>query len=194
MVRLLLFFYFLIFAFSATASSIDDQELVKKIESTWNNINTLSANFLQINADGTIDEGTFYLIKPFKSRFEYLYKKNETIITNKNLLNIVDSEGYQIDGYPLGNTPLKKILGKQINLEDIFDITKISEIEDSYKIESLSQSDNEEGTATFYFSKDTFDLKKWEIIDEFNNKTVLEFTNLKKNISIGQNLFVIRYN
>ena len=31
------------------------------------------------------------------------------------------------------------------------------------------------------------------IFDEFENITVLEFTNIKKNISIGPNIFVVRY-
>ena len=37
------------------------------------------------------------------------------------------------------------------------------------------------------------ELEKWEIFDELDNKTVLEFTKIKKNIFISQNLFVVRY-
>jgi outer membrane lipoprotein-sorting protein len=37
-------------------------------------------------------------------------------------------------------------------------------------------------------------MKKWEIYDEFDNKTVFKFTKIKKNIFISQNLFVVRYN
>ena len=44
-----------------------------------------------------------------------------------------------------------------------------------------------------YFDRNTFDLKKWEIFDEFENKTVLEFTKIKKNIFISQNLFAVKY-
>ena len=194
MFRLIVFFYFLFNLLPAIAESSEDKEILTKIENAWNDVDTMSANFMQINADGTIDKGIFYLKKPYKSRFEYLNKQNEIIITNRNLLNIVDSSGYQIDGYPLGDTPLKKIMGKGINLSEIFNIRNISQIDGDYQIEVLSLSENEFGQATFYFSEDTFDLKKWEIIDEFDNLIVLEFTNLQKNISLGQNLFVIRYN
>ena len=194
MFRLIVFFYFLFNLLPEIAESSEDKEILTKIENAWNDVDTMSANFMQINADGTIDEGIFYLKKPYKSRFEYLNKQNEIIITNRNLLNIVDSSGYQIDGYPLGDTPLKKIMGKGINLSEIFNIKNISQIDGNYQIEVLSLSKNEFGQATFYFSEDTFDLKKWEIIDEFENLIVLEFTNLQKNISLGQNLFVIRYN
>ena len=43
------------------------------------------------------------------------------------------------------------------------------------------------------FNKDTIELEKWEIFDELDNKTVLEFTKIKKNIFISQNSFVVRY-
>ena len=43
------------------------------------------------------------------------------------------------------------------------------------------------------FDRFTFDLKKWEIYDEFDNKTVLEFTKIKKNVSISQDLFMVKY-
>ena len=194
MFRLIVFFYFLFYLLPVIAESHKDKEILTKIENAWNGVNTMSANFIQINADGTTDKGIFYLKKPYKSRFEYLNKQNEIIITNRNLLNIVDSSGYQIDGYPLGDTPLKKIMGKGINLSEIFNIKNISQIDGDYQIEVVSLSNKEFGQATFYFSKETFDLKKWEIIDELDNLTVLEFTNLQKNISLGQNLFVIRYN
>ena len=194
MLRYTVIFYFLFYIPSAVAELYEEKQILTKIENSWNDVTTMSASFTQINADGTVEEGIFYLTKPYKSRFEYLDKKNEIIITNKNLLNIVDSSGYQIDGYPLGDNPLKKIMGKEISLSEIFNINKIVQVDSHYQIEALSKSQGEMGKAVFYFSKETFDLKKWEITDEFNNITVLEFTNLKKNISLSQNLFVVRYN
>ena len=41
--------------------------------------------------------------------------------------------------------------------------------------------------------RDPLELEKWEISDELGNKTVLEFTKIKKNISISQNLFDVKY-
>ena len=60
-------------------------------------------------------------------------KQNEIIITNRNLLNIVASTGYQIDGYPLGDNPLKKIMGKEISLSEIFNINKIIQVNNHYQ-------------------------------------------------------------
>ena len=194
MLRLIIFYFFVILIFPALADYKDEDETITRIEDAWNNIETLSATFRQLNSDGSIDNGIFYLYKPYKSRFEYENKKNELIITNKNLLNIVDADGYQIDGYLLGNTPLKMILGKNLNIRENFNINDIYTDGATFIIDVSSLNKNEEERAIFFFSKKNYDLKKWEFIDKFDNKTVLEFTNLQKNISINKNLFVIRYN
>ena len=194
MLRLIIFYFFVILIFPALADYKDEDETITRIEDAWNNIETLSATFRQLNSDGSIDNGIFYLYKPYKSRFEYENKKNELIITNKNLLNIVDADGYQIDGYLLGNTPLKMILGKNLNIRENFNINDIYTDGATFIIDVSSLNKNEEERAIFFFSKKNYDLEKWEFIDKFDNKTVLEFTNLQKNISINKNLFVIRYN
>ena len=51
-------------------------------------------------------EGNFYFLKPYQSKFDY-DNENETVITNKSLLRIVDKEGYQINSYPIGNNIIK---------------------------------------------------------------------------------------
>ena len=61
MFRLIVFFYFLFNLLPAIAESNEDKEILTKIENAWNDVNTMSANFMQINADGTIDKGIFYL-------------------------------------------------------------------------------------------------------------------------------------
>ena len=194
MLRLIIFYFFVILIFPALADYKDEDETITRIEDAWNNIETLSASFRQLNSDGSIDNGIFYLYKPYKSRFEYENKKNELIITNKSLLNIVDADGYQIDGYLLGNTPLKMILGKNLNIRENFNINDIYTDGATFIIDVSSLNKNEEERAIFFFSKKNYALEKWEFIDKFDNKTVLEFTNLQKNISISKNLFVIRYN
>jgi len=175
---------------------IDNQEIISLIENNWNSIKTMSGRFEQTDTDNNIEYGNFYFDKPYKSKFNY-DNKNETIITNQILINILDEEGYQIDSYPIGNSPIKNILSNNIKLEDIFTISGVEIIsgkDDVYKITTVKKdSDNSNGEVLFFFSTDDLTLKKWVIFDEFKNKTVLEFTNIQKNISIAPNIFVVRY-
>ena len=193
----LIFFIFTISLVNSESEVIqNDQEIITLIENSWNSIETMSGRFEQIDADNNIEYGNFYFDKPYKSKFSYDHK-DETIITNKILINVLDDEGYQIDSYPIGNSPIKNILSNNIKFDDIFIITGVEQIldkEDIYKITTINKnSENSDGKVLFFFTVDDLTLKKWVIFDEFGNKTVLEFTNMQKNISIGPNIFVVRY-
>ena len=68
--------------------------LISDIENHWNQINTMSGKFKQKDPDGITSYGNFYFLKPYKSKFVY-NDGRENIITNENLLIIVDDEGYK---------------------------------------------------------------------------------------------------
>ena len=173
-------------------STLFSNEVIKNIEDNWNQISSMSGEFQQLDSDGNISIGKFFFLKPYLSKFIY-EDRPENIITNKLLLRIVDQENYQIDSYPIGNNILKKILSKNLNIEEDLNIKSLKSDNGFYEIEFFTSSDNTNNRALLFFNKKTLDLKKWVIFDEFDNKTVLEFTNIKKNISISENLFVVKY-
>ena len=186
------FIIFSIFAVNLTfsyASEYHDNK-IKIIEESWNSVRTMSGNFLQTNSDGTMTYGKFFLSKPFKSKF--VYKNEEDIIvTNQSLIAVLDNEGYQLDSYPIGQSPLKDILRDKVDLIHKDKKVIIKEDEENY-IAKIRFS-NKPGEVELSFTKDDLTLKKWQIIDEFEQVTVLEFTKIKKNISINPEIYSIRY-
>ena len=119
--------------------------------------------------------------------------KNEDIVTNETLLRIVDKKGFQIDSYAIGGNALKKLLSKNLDIKQEFTIDYAIENEFNYEIQAGIKNASTSSRVILTFNKDTIELEKWEIFDELDNKTVLEFTKIKKNIFISQNLFVVRY-
>ena len=166
--------------------------IISKIQTGWNNIQTMSGEFSQIDSDGNLENGKFYFLKPYQSKFVYT-NKNEDIITNETLLRIVDKKGFQIDSYAIGGNALKKLLSNNLDIEKEFTIDYAIENEFNYEVQAGVNNDSTLSRVILTFNKDTMELEKWEISDELNNKTVLEFTKIKKNIFISQNLFVVRY-
>ena len=136
--------------------------------------------------------GKFYFSKPYQSKFVYI-NKNEDVVTNESLLRIVDKEGFQIDSYAIGGNVLKKLLSNNLDIKQEFKVDYVIESEFNYEIKASDKNGENINNVVLTFNKDTIELKKWEISDELNNKTVLEFTKIKKNILISQNLFVVRY-
>ena len=184
---LLIFFIFLKFNFAFAES------LVNLSEANWNNIDSMTGQFKQTNHDGNIQFGNFYIQKPHRSLFEYKGQK-EKILTSKFFLHIVNQKHFIIDSYPIGNNPIKYLLLENLDLQKHFDLV-FAEKKDEFSI-NLSHKDvnNSLEKITLYFDRDSLELIKWEIFNEFGEKTSLEFTNIIKNISIDADKFVIHHN
>ena len=185
-----IYYLFITTIFSFT-NSYANQNIISVIEKEWNNTRSLSGKFIQIDQNDNIEKGEFYIRKPHNSFFKY-DQKEEHIITGKFLLHIVDDNKFEIESYPIQGHPLKNILTNNLNINDNVNIIGFEETKDHYIIATMSKTNEQK--VTFFFDIESFNLKKWEILDEFNQKTSLEFTNILKNISIDLNKFSVRYN
>ena len=190
MFRFLILLSFILFPWHISSAETD--LIISKIQTGWNQIQTMSGEFSQIDSDGNLETGKFYFLKPYQSKFVYT-NKDEDIVTNETLLRIVDKKGFQIDSYAIGGNALKKLLSSNLNIKQEFIIDYAIENQFNYEIQAGIRNDTTSSSVILTFNKDTLELEKWEIFDELDNKTVLEFTKIKKNIFISQNLFVVRY-
>jgi outer membrane lipoprotein-sorting protein len=173
-------------------SFAETDSIISKIQTGWNDIQTMSGEFSQVDSDGNLETGKFYFLKPYQSKFVYT-NKNEDIVTNETLLRIVDKKGFQIDSYAIGGNALKKLLSSNLDIKQEFTIDYAIENEFNYEIQAGIKNARTASRVILTFNKDAIELEKWEIFDELDNKTVLEFTKIKKNIFISENLFVVRY-
>ena len=92
---------------------------------------------------------------------------------------IVDNEDYKIESYSIGNNVLKKILSKELSIDQQFDLIDFNSKNDEH-ILTLKMKDGDVNYLNIIFDASLLDIKKWEIYDEFQNKTVFEFTKIKK--------------
>jgi outer membrane lipoprotein-sorting protein len=169
------------------------ESLVNLSEANWNDIDSMIGQFKQTDHDGNIQYGNFYIQKPHRSLFEYK-EQEEKILTSKFFLHIVNQKHFVIDSYPIGTNPLKYLLLENLDLQRHFNLI-LSETMDQFSINLSQKSENNNlEKIILYFDRDSLELKKWEIFNEFGEKTSLEFTNIIKNISIGADKFVIHHN
>ena len=171
----------------------EQNELIDIIEENWNSSKTISGRFHQELTDNNIISGNFYIQKPYKSNFTY-DNELKNIITSKYFINIVDNNGYLVDRYPIVNRPIYKILSNKISLKETFRVLSIKKIDDKIKIILIPKESlhNSSARIKLTFNKDDYSLKNWEIIDELGQSTYLEFTKVRKNISIDQKLFIVK--
>ena len=171
----------------------EENELINIIEENWNSSQTISGRFHQELNDNNIISGNFYIQKPYKSNFTY-DNGLENIITSRFFINIVDNKKFLIDRYPIINQPIYKILSEEISFKEVFEILSIKIISNEIVINLVSKNNSSDSKAKIKltFNEDDYSLKNWEIIDDLGQSTYLEFTKIRKNISIDQELFVIK--
>ena len=171
----------------------EEKKYIDIIEEDWNNTQTISGRFHQKLNDDDIVSGNFYIQKPYKSNFTY-DNELENIITSKFFINIVDNKKFLIDRYPIINQPIYKILSEEISLKKTFEILSIKIINNEIAINLVSKNNSSDSKAKIKltFNGDDYSLKNWEIIDDLGQSTYLEFTKIRKNISIDQELFIIK--
>ena len=171
----------------------EENKYIDIIEEDWNNTQTISGRFHQKINDDNIVSGNFYIQKPYKSNFTY-DNELENIITSKFFINIVDNKKFLIDRYPIINQPIYKILSEEISLKETFEILSIKIINNEIAINLVSKnnSSNSKAKIKITFNGDDYSLKNWEIIDDLGQSTYLEFTKIRKNISIDQEWFIIK--
>ena len=176
--------------FFLTSVLSDEVSIIELIEKEWNQTRTLVGKFHQRVDENKFVSGDFFIEKPYKSNFIY-HDKVQNIITSKYFINFVDNKGYLHDRYPVINQPIYKLFSNKVNLNDIFEIESIDQNEDEVIIRLIDKNNvnNSNSKITLTFHSSNYLLKKWEIVDALEQSTYLEFTNIRKNISIDQNLF-----
>ena len=172
-----LFFISIITNVNLYADNLDNRNFTY-VKEYLNNLNSLEADFLQVSSDGDIKEGKIFLSIPGKLRISYKNPENLLITSNGFWLTIQDKKLKQTNNFPLNQTPINLFLNKKLNFnEDEFKI----KFKKRSGIITLIFSDNQKLNSSMFkliFTNTPLRLKKWVIIDEFNNETSVLLQNL----------------
>ena len=166
--------YFKIFIFFVLLSTNLLAEGKDQIISQLNNLNSLEFTFDQIINEKT-EKGSCLLEFPGKLKCDYFNNKKKELIINKKKLAITQKRYNKTYYYPISQSPFLNILYK----DKLLEIIKSGEIELSDQIIKLVYFDENE--ITVFFDKRTFDLKGWQIIDQYNNKINFYLNIVSKN-------------
>ena len=163
--------------FKSLADNVYNKDF-NHVKEYLNNLNSLEADFFQVSSDGNIKEGKIFLSLPGKLRISYKIPNNLLITSNGFWLTVQDKKLKQTNNFPLNQTPLNLFLNKKLSFnQNEFKI----KFEQKSGIITLTFSDNQKLNSSIFkliFTNTPLKLKKWVIIDEFNNETSVLLQNL----------------
>jgi outer membrane lipoprotein-sorting protein len=183
---------------AVTKSGIElDQRQVSALERVtkfFNATATLVGKFHQIGPDGSKTEGTFYMQRPGRVRFEYEEPSPIELIADGSSVAVRNRTLATQDIYPLSQTPLRFLLAEKIDL--LRDSNIIAVLQDELFItvvmEEKSAVAGTHRLRMLFGAKDN-QLKQWTITDPQGFDTTVSVYDLDSKTRPNPALFKIDF-
>jgi outer membrane lipoprotein-sorting protein len=157
-----------------------------------NSIHTLKGGFVQIDPNGDLEQGEFYLAKPGRMRFEYHLPSPTLVVSDGDTVAIKNNRLKTVDRYPLTDTPLDLILSDKIDLNHNLSLTGMSEQQGALVIHARSASSHAQGDISIVFAEQPLELRQWTVVDAQGLPTTVALRDVQSGADLPGSLFVLR--
>ena len=160
------------------------------LSSYLNGLDTVQADFTQVNEDGTLSTGTLSIKRPGRMRFEYNPPDNALVLADAGAVFIVDPKSNQPpETYPLRRTPLSIILARRVNLAQDNMVVGHSFDGTSTIVTAQDPERPEIGRIELSFTDNPIQLRKWVVHDEAGSETTVILGATETGLSLPNRLF-----
>ncbi|MEM6384793.1 MAG: outer membrane lipoprotein carrier protein LolA [Pseudomonadota bacterium] len=181
-------------AFAARPASASLLSL-NEISRYLNSIERATSDFTQVNDDGTLSTGTFYIRRPGRMRFEYNPPEKLLVMAGGGQVGIFDGKSNvkKAERYPLRRTPLNLILEENVNLARR-NMVVGHEFDGTATIVTAQDPEHPEyGTIQLKFTGNPVELRQWIVTDGQGAKTTVILGQLSRVNDLSSTLFNISY-
>ena len=169
-----------LFLSSVSLSANEKDEIILKL----NNLNSMEFTFEQL-VNEKIEKGNCLLEFPGKLKCDYFDNKQKELIINNRKLSITQKRYNKTYHYPLTKSFFSKILYK----DKLLEIIQSGDLKLTGQLIKLIYLN--ESKITLFFDRETFDLKGWNIIDQYNNKINFSLLVIAKNDTFKKGTFKV---
>jgi len=174
---------------SAASLSADDQTLVTQVQTYLNGLTALTANFLQVAADGSTRTGKAWLQRPGKMRFEYDPPDPQLLVAGFGLLVYHDPQLDQTTNIPLSATPLGILLSQHVQLSGDVTVTDIAREPGEVRLTLIRTGKAAEGSLTLVFGTGPLELRQWVVTDAQQKQTRVSLYDIAPGGPFADSLF-----
>lgn len=153
-------------------------------------IRTLRARFIQVGPDGGLAQGTLYLKRPGRLRFEYDPPVPILIVGDGIWLVLVDKELPHLDRFPISQTPLGVLVAEDIELGRSAEVSAVDNRAGVLRMTLIDPDKPEEGALTLVFADSPLALKQWQVRDAQGGVTNVSLSEVETGMELKPDLFV----
>tara|TARA_B100001029_G_C14998395_1_gene416478 strand:+ start:600 stop:1154 length:555 start_codon:yes stop_codon:yes gene_type:complete len=179
--KILIFIIFFLFNNLANASIIS--QIINNFDST----ESMKFDFVQ-TINGKVEKGNCTIVYPRKIFCEYISFYNKILVSNGKSLLINSDKNNQYYRYSLDKTPLNLILDKKFIISKLHQL----KLDENYPFYYAFNIDYENNSIKVFFNKNDLNFIGWETIDIYQNIVQTFISDIKKNVSVNNNIFNIQ--
>ncbi|MDQ2079365.1 outer membrane lipoprotein carrier protein LolA [Xanthobacteraceae bacterium Astr-EGSB] len=178
----------------AIAFDANQRAMVDRVSTYLSGVQTLVGDFVQVGPDGRRTEGSFYMQKPGKVRFEYNPPTPIDVIADGDAVVVRDRNLATQDLYPLSQTPLRFLLAGRIDLLKETNVISVS-ADDVFVTVVIEEKQMIVGThrLMMMFAAKDLQLKQWTVTDPQGYDTTVAVYNLDSTKKPDPSMFKINY-
>jgi len=165
--------------------------LLDRVSDYLNGIHTLKSQFLQVNPDGHIAQGDFYLRKPGNLRFEYRPPSPVLMVAAGGDVYVKNARLNTVDRYSLSDTPLNLLLNQGINLKINHSVMGVEQQDGVIIVHARTATHRNNSNITLEFSASPLELRQWTVRDNQGGDTTVSLSNTQTGMDLPDTLFAV---
>ncbi|MGI4851314.1 MAG: LolA family protein [Janthinobacterium lividum] len=173
----------------STSVEMTQTQWLKKIETYMNSARTWEANFEQLNPNGSLYEGKFYLQRPGRMRLVYTYPKDQLMLADGKWLIVHDPSNDELTTLALKETPADFFLKDKIDFSEGVTVQDFDIDEGLIRVTIVRTDEPDAGNLTLTFLQSPLRLIQWTTVDANYLKTVINLKNLRVGKTYEANFF-----
>ncbi|HEX3406001.1 MAG TPA: outer membrane lipoprotein carrier protein LolA, partial [Caulobacteraceae bacterium] len=150
-------------AFPALADP-SDEELVQRAIHYLDGLASVKGRFQQADQKGGTADGTFYMARPGRARFEYDAPSSLLITSDGKTVILTDQQRHTFQRVALASTPLGVFLGDHIRIDQGAHVTQVDRTQGGFAITAVGPRARD-GQITLYFADKPLRLTGWQVTD-----------------------------
>jgi outer membrane lipoprotein-sorting protein len=172
------------------ALSSAQQQGVARINAYINSFQSLKCDFAQVSSKGNLSQGTLYISKPGKLRFDYAAPNPLLIVADGRWLTIKDRVRERGDQFPLSATPLRLVVSPQIDLLAETDVVAFDQRDGVTSVSLQDRKGGMGGYITLIFDDQLNQLQQWIVVDGKDRRTTVQLSNIQFGGKFDPKLFI----
>jgi len=162
---------------------------VPQIEQYFNGIRSLKARFVQSNPNGSVVQGTLYVRRPGRMRFEYDAPSQLKIVADGYQVTMWDNATRDFGQWPIGWTAASFLVKDPLVLSGDLQVEKLERVNGMLEATMSQARKPQEGKVIVRLAENPLLLRGWTIVDNRGNRVTVSLSEMQTGLQLADSLF-----